>query len=406
MTLIRALELIYNNGGKTVYAVRTAKNAKPAVYSLKKGNTELLKLEARNPGTWGHSIEIKISPVEGKSDSKKIELSYGTIRETYSVSTEANSLTELHKTIGEKSVLVTATPIAPPPAAGQLPDNTDSQKEVKFSGGDNGADAGKSEYETSLALLENDIINIVLLAGQDNSGSWAGEVLSGHLNSTAAIKRERIGLLGSGLNQEKKDDLQTIAGHNLNSDRLIFVAPGIQAADRDNPKQPQNLSGAYTAAAVAGLIASLPVQSSPTNKTLNLSGLSTVFNVSQLENLVSKRVLVVGKQEGFRIIKGITTHDGAWQQITTRRIVDYAIYGVRSSCNPYIGKLNNERVRGAMKATLDSFLTRMVNDEALVGYSVEVSATRSQESAGKAIVTMTLKPTFSIDFINVTMYLG
>jgi hypothetical protein len=160
------------------------------------------------------------------------------------------------------------------------------------------------------------------------------------------------------------------------------------------------------AAAVAGLIASLPVQTSPTNKTLNISGLSTIFNDSQLENLVSHKVLVVGKQEGYRVVKGITTHDGAWQQITTRRIVDYAIYGVRSGCNPYIGKLNNERVRGAMKATLDSFLTRMVNDEALVGYSVDVGATRAQEVAGEAIVTMTLQPTFSIDFIKVTMYLG
>jgi hypothetical protein len=82
------------------------------------------------------------------------------------------------------------------------------------------------------------------------------------------------------------------------------------------------------------------------------------------------------------------------------------MYGVRSSCNPYIGKLNNTRVRAAMKATLDGFLTRMVQDEQLVSYALEVSATRPQEIAGEAIVTMTLQPTFSIDYIKVTMYLG
>jgi hypothetical protein len=59
-----------------------------------------------------------------------------------------------------------------------------------------------------------------------------------------------------------------------------------------------------------------------------------------------------------------------------------------------------------MKATLDAFLTRMVDDEALVGYELAVSATRAQEIAGETIVNMTLKPTFSIDFIKVTMYLG
>jgi Phage tail sheath C-terminal domain/Phage tail sheath protein subtilisin-like domain/Protein of unknown function (DUF2586) len=261
---------------------------------------------------------------------------------------------------------------------------------------------GKEEYQKSLALLENEIINIVLVAGQDNSVAWLQEMIEGHLKITAGTKRERIAIVGSAFT-DGKDNLDAIANHTFNNERLIFTAPGILVAGKNKIDQ---LPGGYLAAAVAGLIASLPVQASPTNKTLSLSGLSTVFNAAQLENLVTKRVLAVEKRDGFRIVKGITTNDGAWRQITTRRIVDYAIYGVRSACNPYIGKLNNDRVRGAMKATLDAFLTRMVNDEALVGYELSVSATRSQEIAGEAIVTLTLKPTFSIDFIKVTMYLG
>jgi hypothetical protein len=122
---------------------------------------------------------------------------------------------------------------------------------------------------------------------------------------------------------------------------------------------------------------------------------------------VQHRVLAVEKRAGFRVVKGITTAtNSAWHQITTRRIVDYAIYGVRSACNPYIGKLNNERVRSAMKATLDAFLTRMVQSEALVSYQLSVTATRAQQIAGQVMVTLTLQPTFSIDFIQVTMYLG
>jgi hypothetical protein len=43
------------------------------------------------------------------------------------------------------------------------------------------------------------------------------------------------------------------------------------------------------------------------------------------------------------VVKGITTSTNkAWSQITTRRIVDYAIFGVRAACNPDIGKLNND----------------------------------------------------------------
>ena len=47
----------------------------------------------------------------------------------------------------------------------------------------------------------------------------------------------------------------------------------------------------------------------------------------------------------------------------------------------------------------------MVLDEMLTEYQLDVSATRAQEINGIASVVMTLKPTFSIDFIRVTMNL-
>jgi hypothetical protein len=88
-----------------------------------------------------------------------------------------------------------------------------------------------------------------------------------------------------------------------------------------------------------------------------------------------------------------------------RRVVDYAKAGVRSGADPYIGRLNNARVRAALKATLDGFLSQMVLDEMLVSYQLDVTATRAQEIQGIAVVAMTLEPTFSIDYIRVTMTL-
>ncbi len=78
---------------------------------------------------------------------------------------------------------------------------------------------------------------------------------------------------------------------------------------------------------------------------------------------------------------------------------------MRLGSNPYIGRLNNSRVRSALKATLDGFLASMVLDEMLISYELDVSATRAQEIAGQALVTMTLRPTFSIDFVKVIMNL-
>ena len=123
--------------------------------------------------------------------------------------------------------------------------------------------------------------------------------------------------------------------------------------------------------------------------------------------MIKRNVLAVIDKNGFRVVKGVTTagRGTPFSAIPTRRIVDFAKYGVRSAANPYIGRLNNARVRAALKATLDAFLTRMVEDEALTGYELEVTATRAQEIAGEVSVVMTLQPTFSIDFVSVTMNL-
>lgn len=69
------------------------------------------------------------------------------------------------------------------------------------------------------------------------------------------------------------------------------------------------------------------------------------------------------------------------------------------------GASNNPRVRTALRATLDGFLAQMVQDEMLTAYTLDVAATRRQEIEGICAVTMTLQPTFSIDFIRVTMIL-
>lgn len=397
LTLVRALEQVYNNGGRAVYAVRTAVKsgqtaAKSALLMLKDGSAaNNLELKALSEGTWGNDIKVKITLPDGAandSSDRVLEITQGVVKERYT----GDKASVLATKINAASRLVAATAQgggANPPAVLQ---------ETALSGGANGAAAASSDYINSLALLEKDIINIVVLAGQSVTDSGMALALQGHINVTAENKRERIAVMGC--NGTTSVD-SIINSNTLSSERIIYTAPGIRNGG-------ENLPGAYTAAAVAGLISSLPVQTSPTNKVLAIGGLAEEYTSSKLELLVQNRVLAVERREGFRVVKGITTAPigSAWQQITTRRIVDYAIYGVRSCCNPYIGKLNNERVRGAMKATLDAFLTRMVQDEALTGYELEVSATRAQEIAGECIVTMTIQPTFSIDFVLVTMYLG
>ena len=261
--------------------------------------------------------------------------------------------------------------------------------------GSNGAEAGRDEYTLGLEALADRLINIVVLAGQD--AGTMGSALLGHLNSTEQADFERIGVIGA-----PGESTADFLGHTMADDRVILVAPGLR-----DPSG-KILPPAYTAAAVAGLISSFPVQTSLTNKTLNVPGLATRFNRGEQAQLIRRNVLAVIERDGFRVLKGITTEgEGApFSAIPTRRIVDYAKYGVRSAANPYLGRLNNARVRAALQSTLDAFLTRMVEDEALTEYELQVTATRAQEIAGEVSVVMTLRPTFSIEYIRVIMNLS
>lgn len=273
-----------------------------------------------------------------------------------------------------------------------------------LAGGANGA-AG-ADYQGGLdALLEVDA-HIVVAAGQDLS---FGDDLAAHaaLASGDEVKRERIAVTGTALEDDRAQFVQAAGGHSLNSDRLILVGPGIKAADRSQqPPATVVLPGSYAAAAVAGLLASYPPHVSLTNKVLAVDGLEHDLTNAELKQLVLSRVLAIENRQGFRLVKGVTTSTNtAWTQITTRRIVDYAKYGVRSAATPYIGLLNNERVRGALRATINSFLNGMVLDEMLVSYDLTVYASRDDEIRGIARVDLVIRPTFSIDFIKVTMFL-
>jgi hypothetical protein len=260
--------------------------------------------------------------------------------------------------------------------------------------GNSGANATADDYAEGLETLADMTINIVVLAGQD--AKTMGDTLLGHVNATAETDHERIGVIGAA-----GSTVADFLGHTMASDRVVLVAPGLKLTDGTI------LPPGYTAAAVAGLMSSLPVQTSLTNKPLAVPALSLQCNRGQQEQLIQRNVLAVVDKEGFRIVKGVTTagQGTPFSAIPTRRTVDYAKYGVRSGANSYLGRLNNDRVRAALKATLDAFLTRMVQDEALTGYQLDVSATRAQEIAGEVSVTMTLQPTFSIEYIQVTMIL-
>ena len=341
--------------------------------------------------------EVVASYRVDESAATKVTLRYEEAEEVYTVVSGHDLIRDLASPVTPSAWVVGAAAAN----SGEIPDaTTPTDAFHQFSGGNNGSSG--ANYQNGLDLLLDQPAHIIIAAGQDDS---FGDELAGHCQvaSSDSVKRERIAVVGSSLNAS----VAVIQGHSLSSDRVIFVAPGIKTNDNAaSPPVEVTLPGAYAAAAVAGLISGFSAHISPTNKNINVGGLEHDYSSAELRQLVQGRVLALENRLGFRIVKGITTATNtAWHQITTRRIVDFAKFGVRSAANSYIGLLNNERVRGAMRASINSFLAEMVIDEKLVSYELDVSATRDEERRGIARVTMVLRPTFSIDFIKVTMFL-
>ncbi|MEZ4868464.1 MAG: phage tail sheath C-terminal domain-containing protein [Caldilineaceae bacterium] len=257
---------------------------------------------------------------------------------------------------------------------------------------------GVPEFTAAFNELAKENINIVI--APELSTDNARTVLGALVNATESTGKDLIAVIGS-----DATTVATILAQMPSDDRIIMTGPGIRAFDAA-ARAEVALSGSYSAAALAGLLSTLTPQSSPTNKSLpGVVHLAQRFSYGEMTQLVSGRLCLLEERQGVRVVRGLTSDNGAFTQITTRRITDFAKAGIRQVSGPFIGRLNNQRVRKALQGAIDGFLTTMVQDEALTGYDLAVTATRQDEIAGRAIVSATLMPTFSIDFVAVTLVL-
>jgi hypothetical protein len=312
----------------------------------------LVTLSAASPGTWANAVDVSLS-----TDKKTLTVTLDRIKESYA----ADKAGALADAINGGSRLLRSS--APGDADKDKAADSIAASQTK---GSDKADVSSSDAKTGLDVLANERnINIVVVGGMD-AKTAGGSVLS-HLESTENDGRERIAVLGA-----SSDDPAKIASDDLSklgNARAVLVAPGIVADDaaRPGPNRAVKLPASYAAALVAGKLASLAPHISLTNKDVPADDLTTDYTRADQKQLLLNRVMVLQENLGIRCLKGITTDDGAFRQISVRRIVDYAKAGVRAGSNPYIGRLNNARVRAALKATLDGFLAGMVFDEMLIG---------------------------------------
>ena len=173
------------------------------------------------------------------------------------------------------------------------------------------------------------------------------------------------------------------------------------------------VSPAGAAGAVAGMIGRMDPQDAPTFKGLSLFGIPpAIYRESELNLLLGPgtNALVVQDRAGHGVIvlKGIDT---TGDQISVTRVADECIRETKATAENFIGQLNTEAARIALKQQLVATFTRLEREGALVpstdgkdpAFVVDVFSTQQDFAQGIVRVEIAVRPVRSIDYIYATI---
>lgn len=250
------------------------------------------------------------------------------------------------------------------------------------------------DYQSALDRLESaDEVDLVIASAANQLAAadvrLVQQQVIAHCTKMADVARNRIGL-GS-IAAADDGDASAILDHadDVRSDHFVLCAP----AGAEGP--------------VAGLLGRLSFFESPTFKTISALGVPPpAFTDATLERLVSGKVLVVDQRRGLGtiVIKGLLT---SGRQISVQRTAGKVVRDVAAIARTYIGLLNNEGSRNALKQQVTAMLLQLQADGALVpstdgtspAFSVSVHSSQADFGNGIVRLDIAVRPVRSIDYL-------
>ncbi len=263
-----------------------------------------------------------------------------------------------------------------------------------------GSSPNSNAYRDAIDRLGEDTrINLVLASvePQRTSGFRSGihQFLGAHAVAQTDQGSPRIAF-GS-VTSSDQSDLDDIRDHaaTVRNRRFVLVSPA--GAD----------------GAVAGLVSRLNPQDSPTFKPVPLFGIQPAeYTGSQLNRLLgpTHNVLVVQQRRGRGVIvlRGLDT---SGDQISVTRVADSAIREVKAISENFIGQLNTDDARIALRQQIVATFTRMERAGALVpstdgedpAFMVDVYSTQQDFAQGIVRIDVAVRPVRAIDYIYATI---
>ena len=206
-------------------------------------------------------------------------------------------------------------------------------------------------------------------------------------------------VLSNNLNLNMKDrngnEIKDTDGNSIDLGRYISIVAGPDVTFGSGR------FGVYaenSAAAYAGMVSGLAVQSAPTNKNVpNALGLRYTYSNSQLNSLTGARYVTFKFKQANSVVAVTDSMTAAkpnsdYRRLSTYRVIKAAANEIRNVCEPFIGEPNDTAQRNSMSAAIDKRLGKLVEAGVLQGYNFQIVVTPVMQILGQAQIELTLVP--------------
>ena len=266
------------------------------------------------------------------------------------------------------------------------------------------ADSG--HYAEGFAALEQlEEVSVVLC---DSTDEQVQQAMRDSVERASGVRRERIAVAAC----PRGADVEACISRakKLNHERVVLAAPG--CVDR----QGEELSGLLLAAAMAGALAGERDPAVPLGgaELRGLFGMSRQFQDGELDRLILGGVTVAESLAGtVSVIRGVTTRtttggeaDPTWRELTTIRVVDEVIPGLRETLRTRFRRAKNTaRSREAIRAQVVLELEHRLEREIITGYE-NVAVTADPEEPTRCLVDFSFTAAHGLNQIWLTAHIA
>lgn len=265
----------------------------------------------------------------------------------------------------------------------------------------------------ALEVIRYTPLRYLIPAGTDNAGVQAAFVAHCVEQSSTPKRYERIAIMGHNLGWTM-DEVKTRA-ESFNSERAVFVSPGLQMADLVTGNIRMYSSAHATVGIVAGMLAA---EGNGVSDPITHTFLSNVFSTElnyqpsslELDEAIASGVLTIEKDptlvresRGYRVTRGITTMRSSvtFEEISVLNQSDYVAQVLRDMEETlFIGKAIDSTTLALVKDAVNRTLNRLTGLGIIYGYDPQATVATINPSNQSAIdVTVDVSPRPALNFV-------